>query len=78
MLPNVMDVILTCVLDFSGDIVLAFTCVDVRGLTAHWIMGDVIIRKYCCVFEYGKKQMRSAPASLWQKTVCNRVIFLHT
>jgi len=27
-----------------------------------WIMGDVFMKKYYCVFDYGNKQMRMAPA----------------
>jgi hypothetical protein len=26
-----------------------------------WIMGDVFMKKYYCVFDYGNKKMRMAP-----------------
>ena len=39
------DFFLTGVLDISGDTVFSFTGVDVPGLTAPWIMGDVVMRK---------------------------------
>merc|ERR1711920_1020234 len=28
-----------------------------------WIMGDVFMKKYYCVFDYGNKQMRMAPVA---------------
>ena len=39
------DSFLTGVFDVSGVTVFAFSGVDVPGLTAPWIMGDVIMRK---------------------------------
>merc|ERR1712125_100943 len=48
----------------SGQCLFAFTGVDVpppRGPL--WIMGDVFMRKYYCVFDYGNKKMRIAPVA---------------
>ena len=28
-----------------------------------WIMGDVFMKKYYCIFDYGNKQMQIAPAA---------------
>jgi len=52
------------VLTVSGQCLFAFTGIDVpapRGPL--WIMGDVFMRKYYCVFDYGNKKMRIAPAA---------------
>jgi len=52
------------VLQVSTQCLFAFTGIDVpapRGPL--WIMGDVFMRKYYCVFDYGGKRMRIAPAA---------------
>jgi hypothetical protein len=52
------------VLQVSGQCLFAFTGIDVpapRGPL--WIMGDVFMRKYYCVFDYGNKKMRIAPVA---------------
>merc|ERR1711972_575730 len=52
------------VLQVSSQCLFAFIGIDVpppRGPL--WIMGDVFMRKYYCVFDYGNKRMRIAPAA---------------
>jgi len=52
------------VLQVSGQCLFAFIGIEVpppRGPL--WIMGDVFMRKYYCVFDYGNKKMRIAPAA---------------
>jgi len=52
------------VLKVSTQCLFAFTGIDVpppRGPL--WIMGDVFMRKYYCVFDYGNKKMRIAPVA---------------
>merc|ERR1711981_367969 len=52
------------VLSVSGQCLFAFIGLDVpppRGPL--WIMGDVFMRKYYCVFDYGNKKMRIAPVA---------------
>merc|ERR1719352_1977765 len=51
-------------LEVSGQCLFAFIGMDVpapRGPL--WIMGDVFMRKYYCVFDYGNKKMRIAPVA---------------
>merc|ERR1719478_2090702 len=52
------------VLSVSGQCLFAFIGLNVpppRGPL--WIMGDVFMRKYYCVFDYGNKKMRIAPVA---------------
>jgi saccharopepsin len=62
------------VLEVSGQCLFAFTGIDVpapRGPL--WIMGDIFMRKYYCVFDYGNKQMRIAPVAKGVKVAEERV-----
>merc|ERR1712060_795664 len=52
------------VINMGGQCLFAFMGIDVpapRGPL--WIMGDVFMKKYYCVFDYGNKQMRMAPVA---------------
>lgn len=52
------------VIKVSGTCMLAFIGIDVPVPAGPlWIMGDVFMRKYYCVFDYGNKKMRIAQAS---------------
>jgi len=56
------------VLQVSSQCLFAFMGIDVpapRGPL--WIMGDVFMRKYYCVFDYGNKKMRIAPVAAKEK-----------
>merc|ERR1712224_435894 len=52
------------VLSVSGQCLFAFMGIDVpppRGPL--WIMGDIFMRKYYCVFNYNEKKLQIAPSA---------------
>jgi len=52
------------VLQVSSQCLFAFMGIDVPPPHGPlWIMGDIFMRKYYCVFDYGNKKMRIAPAA---------------
>merc|ERR1712032_995195 len=52
------------VLSVSGQCLFAMMGIDVPApMGPLWIMGDVFMRKYYCIFDYGNKKMRMAPAA---------------
>jgi len=52
------------ILQISNQCLFAFMGIDVPPPHGPlWIMGDVFMRKYYCVFDYGNKKMRIAPAA---------------
>jgi len=63
------------IINAGGQCLFAFMPIDVpapRGPL--WIMGDVFMKKYYCVFDYGNKQMRIAPVAKRAESKASDVI----
>merc|ERR1712023_165310 len=63
------------ILEVSGQCLFAFIGIDVpppRGPL--WIMGDVFMRKYYSVFDYGNKKMRIAPVAKSHEVASSRIV----
>merc|ERR1719335_2138312 len=65
------------VTNMQGQCLFAFIGLDIPAPAGPlWIMGDVFMRKYYSVFDYGNKQMQFAPVAKASKAASNEPLMI--